>query len=316
MASTSEEPNSPSSDERGTPRHLIRALITALGGLFELDPCSGAEPIPIGNTRYTRFDDGLTKSWQGHETVWVNPPYSDLYSWMEKAWREFSSDSPAAPDLILALVPANTTADWFHDYGIRADYLTFLDARLRFNGLDSDPRFGNILLTFGEPPAPVKEALQQEGTVIAHEEIESTDRQTRLHSLIDEDSKSLPEPPTDLRDLHIGSTIELSLKGALMGQSTTSIPNTLSLRILSGGPAKPGDQFEIENYRTIFGINDDTETYAVVYQDPDDFDTMYASLAPGGRNWTDVAVTSIEVIGGGAEVAAIEPHGPGTSYIS
>jgi len=71
-------------DERGTPTPFVRRLHSAIGGLFDLDPCSGAEPSPIATTRFTAEDNGLAQDWIGYDKVFVNPPYSNLKSWMKK----------------------------------------------------------------------------------------------------------------------------------------------------------------------------------------------------------------------------------------
>jgi len=75
----------PETDYQGTPPELARDLKAAVGGRFDTDPCSGAEPEPIAHTRYTEADDGLAADspWTG--TVFVNPPYSDAEPWARKA---------------------------------------------------------------------------------------------------------------------------------------------------------------------------------------------------------------------------------------
>jgi phage N-6-adenine-methyltransferase len=105
---------------------------------------------------YTADDDGLTKSWAG-ESVWCNPPYSDIRPWVQKAW-----DSGAR--LVVMLLPANRTEQkWWQelvepyrdlDYRLR---VKFLPGRMRFIrpnavvGPKGDrPPFGCCLLIWGE----------------------------------------------------------------------------------------------------------------------------------------------------------------------
>lgn len=71
---TESPPNSDSEAgvEWGTPEYVVSPLSDALDG-FDLDPASGAEPVPYADERYTVEDDGLAQDWFGD--VWLNPPY-------------------------------------------------------------------------------------------------------------------------------------------------------------------------------------------------------------------------------------------------
>jgi phage N-6-adenine-methyltransferase len=52
--------------------------------------------------------DGLTGSWKG-ERAWCNPPFSDIESWVGKAW-----DSEA--ELVVMLIPSTRTEQgWWQD---------------------------------------------------------------------------------------------------------------------------------------------------------------------------------------------------------
>jgi phage N-6-adenine-methyltransferase len=98
--------------------------------------------------------DGLTRSW-ARERVWCNPPYSDIESWVKKAWAE-----SANCDVIVMLLPANRTEQgwWQRDvepYRDRGEGLSveFLPGRPRFikHGHDrvepnQRPPFGCCLL--------------------------------------------------------------------------------------------------------------------------------------------------------------------------
>lgn len=77
---------------------------------FTLDAAASAENTKLG--RY--FDiavDGLSKSWAG-ERVWLNPPFSGMSKWVQKAWIECGR-----AELIVMLVPANRTEQpWWQDH--------------------------------------------------------------------------------------------------------------------------------------------------------------------------------------------------------
>ena len=60
---------------------------------FTIDPAASHENARL--VRYwTAVDDALSQSWAG-ESVWCNPPYSDLRPWLEKAWLAPPSDVTA-----------------------------------------------------------------------------------------------------------------------------------------------------------------------------------------------------------------------------
>ena len=61
---------------------------------------------------YDRADDGLAQPWTGR--VWCNPPYSDISSWVRKAWDEWAIGEV---EVIVMLLPANRTEQaWWQDH--------------------------------------------------------------------------------------------------------------------------------------------------------------------------------------------------------
>lgn len=67
---------------------------------FTLDVAASAENAKCEKF-FTREQDGLAQSWAG-ETVWCNPPYSDVAPWVRKAWEEHRRANG-----IVMLLPAN-----------------------------------------------------------------------------------------------------------------------------------------------------------------------------------------------------------------
>lgn len=103
-------------DIRETPRWLLEQLDAEFQ--FTLDVAATHENA-VCDTYYTeqglwqntdergpllwRSVDGLTGLWFG--SVWCNPPFSDLWIWVEKAWAEMARrDGPAS---IVMLCPGN-----------------------------------------------------------------------------------------------------------------------------------------------------------------------------------------------------------------
>jgi phage N-6-adenine-methyltransferase len=160
-------------DERGTPLDLIRPLKRAIGG-FDLDAASGCEPEPIAPERYTEEDDGLAKPWFGD--VWLNPPYSDIAEWMQKAHRESQNERV---DSVTCLVPNRTSTRWFHDYAAHADAYVVIDGRLKYVHTDGSAPFPSAIIVFGDVPQAVYGELAKRG-VVYRRDGEPESKQTTL----------------------------------------------------------------------------------------------------------------------------------------
>jgi len=128
-------------------------------GPFTLDVAASRHNAKVERF-FTRRDDGLQQRWAG-ERVWCNPPYSDIYPWVEKAWIEHPSTRG-----IVMLLPANRTEQrWWQEliephrdsFGgvLRVE---FLPGRLRFLrrgqtviGPNERPPFGCCLVIWTDP---------------------------------------------------------------------------------------------------------------------------------------------------------------------
>lgn len=119
-------------DDRGTTWEVFNPLHARFA--FTVDVAAAAHNTKLPRY-YTRQDNGLTQSWAG-ERVWCNPPYSDIGSWVAKAWTEWD----AGVDLVVMLLPANRTEQaWWQDliepyrdagHGL---WIEFLRGRIRFD---------------------------------------------------------------------------------------------------------------------------------------------------------------------------------------
>ena len=164
----------------GTPPKLVEPIAEALGG-FDLDPTGrtpreieaegeGAEQFAdyVWDVRESTPDGG--EGWFGD--VWFNPPYGREEN---PAWGRVFADQVASESVVTAtaLVPASTTADWFHDHYLSAaDWVAFPDTRLKFvaGGSYAKARFGNAIFHYnadgGHREADVVAALSEIGTVL------------------------------------------------------------------------------------------------------------------------------------------------------
>lgn len=148
-------------DDRGTHREYFEPWDERFGG-FTLDVA--AAPHNAKCERYfTRADDGLSQSWAG-DRVWCNPPYSNLYDWVSKAWDEWSETRG-----IVMLLPANRPEQkWWQelvepkrDRSGSPLKVEFLPGRMRFERRDvtigpkgDRPPFGCCLLIWADPESP------------------------------------------------------------------------------------------------------------------------------------------------------------------
>ena len=119
-------------DVRETPHDKFAAINSVIPGGFTLDVCATHENAKC-KRYYTEHDglcekldakgsyevfsdqvppetgNGLTGSWAG-ERCWCNPPYSDINSWVRKAWVS------AEAELVVMLVPSTRTEQrWWQD---------------------------------------------------------------------------------------------------------------------------------------------------------------------------------------------------------
>lgn len=120
------------SDHWATPPTLVHELAIQYGP-FDLDPCCHAETAKAPKF-YTPAEDGLSSPWHGK--VFMNPPYSDVSPWLEKAIAETRA---GRVEIVVALLPACTDTAWFHTLVQGHAEVRFLRGRVRFYGWMATP---------------------------------------------------------------------------------------------------------------------------------------------------------------------------------
>ena len=84
------------------------------------------EVFPDGYEQLSE-EDGLTHSWQG-QVVFCNPPYGrEIRRWVQKMAEESQGYS-----LIVALLPARTGTNWWHEWVLPYADVQFLQGRIHF----------------------------------------------------------------------------------------------------------------------------------------------------------------------------------------
>ena len=120
----------PVNDVWNTPQWLFEALDKEFG--FTLDPCSDGDNAKCAKF-FTQTDNGLLMDW-ATETVFMNPPYSEVGDWMRKAYGAAQEGAT-----VVCLVPSRTDSHWWHDYAMKGE-IRFIRGRLCFG--DDVRRFG------------------------------------------------------------------------------------------------------------------------------------------------------------------------------
>lgn len=128
------------SDEWSTPQDFFNKLNAEFH--FTLDPCCSIENHKC-EKYFTQSDDGLLQDWEG-ETVFVNPPYSNIAAWVEKAWKEGRKENTT----VVLLIPARTDTRYFHNYIYNKSEIRFVKGRLKFGNSKNAAPFPSMVVIY------------------------------------------------------------------------------------------------------------------------------------------------------------------------
>lgn len=121
-----------------TPKGTFDMLDYEFG--FTLDPCCTKETAKC-STFFTKEEDGLKQSWQGH-IVFCNPPFGkDMSKWIKKGYDEWKQGNCT----VVFLIPVRTDTAYFHDYLYGRAKLRFFRGRLKFGGSDNSAPFPSMV---------------------------------------------------------------------------------------------------------------------------------------------------------------------------
>jgi transcriptional regulator with XRE-family HTH domain len=139
-------------DSRFTPADFMSHIHAAFGEV-DLDPC-GHRLSPVVARRRILLDeggDGLVEDWSAR-LVFVNPPFSELTRWLERAHGEWRVGRAGT---VVCLVPVRTDSALFHDRLSSDADIYLLRGRVRFldpQGKAQPTPFSLMLMTFGSDP--------------------------------------------------------------------------------------------------------------------------------------------------------------------
>jgi phage N-6-adenine-methyltransferase len=132
-------------DERSTSDSAFLPLHEEFN--FEIDLAASHENHKLPRY-YTKENSAFNYLW--NERCFLNPPFSNLYRWVE-----YASESTG---LIVCILPCDTSTKWFHDFiwdkrihKTRPDVsLRLPQGRYRFGKWRSSPKFATIIAIFNE----------------------------------------------------------------------------------------------------------------------------------------------------------------------
>lgn len=122
-----------------TPMELFQKLNNEFH--FTLDVCC-TEYTPKCNKFFTPESNGLIQDWS-NDICWMNPPYSEMYVWMEKAYKESLKGA-----VVVCLIPARTDTKYWHDFCMGAAEIRFIKGRLKFGDAKNSAPFPSAIVIF------------------------------------------------------------------------------------------------------------------------------------------------------------------------
>ena len=128
--------------EWATPQDFFDKLNWSFGP-FDLDPCASPYNTKCANF-YTEVEDGLSKSWTGHNSF-VNPPYGrGIDKWIEKGYNESLNENTR----VVMLIPARTDTKYWHKYVMNAAEVHLVRGRLKFGDSTNSAPFPSAVVVF------------------------------------------------------------------------------------------------------------------------------------------------------------------------
>ncbi len=155
-------------DDWTTPAYVVAAVREALGGTIDLDPCGNARSI-VGAKRELRLErgeNGLTDSWAGAKTVYVNSPFGvGLSRWVGRC---VAARRDLRAEVVQLLPVATETAWWQRMIFPTAAAICFPDHRIAFDeGEGGGAPMATSLVYWGSHPDRFASACLVLGHVVS-----------------------------------------------------------------------------------------------------------------------------------------------------
>ncbi len=148
---------------------VVALVQQALGGQIWLDPCSGSvtNNIPCA-VRYFKDDNGLAQHQTWSKTVFINPPFSDPFPWVERCCFEFARGNVSAAIMLLKAGTISNvgTGELINKY---ASAVCHWRGRINFLNDEGNAVKGSdfdcVLIYFGSRLDLFRKAFEQRGTI-------------------------------------------------------------------------------------------------------------------------------------------------------
>lgn len=121
-------------DEWQTPIWLFNLLNHEFD--FDLD-AAATEDNTLCDYFFDKEADGLRSRWT-HESVFVNPPYSQMKAWVKKGFEE-ARDNPLVGKVVMLVAARTDTQAWWQY--VRFGEVRFLPGRLKFGLAGGEAKF-------------------------------------------------------------------------------------------------------------------------------------------------------------------------------
>lgn len=150
-------------DHWATPPAFV-AQLEARYGAFQLDPCATRATAKAPRF-YTPRQNGLLRPWDGR--VFLNPPYSEVLPWVERAAR--LTRRGRCP-LVIALLPPCVDTGWWHDWVLPYAQILWVRGRIHFLGENGKPakatRSPNVVAVYEGPHVAPGQTLWTRASIL------------------------------------------------------------------------------------------------------------------------------------------------------
>jgi len=148
---------------------VVALVQQALGGQIWLDPCSGSitNNIPCA-VRYFKDDNGLAQHQTWSKTVFINPPFSDPFPWVERCCFEIARGNVSAAVMLLkaGVISNISTGELINKY---ASAICHWRGRINFLNDEGNAVKGSdfdcVLIYFGARLDLFRQAFGGRGTI-------------------------------------------------------------------------------------------------------------------------------------------------------
>lgn len=123
---------------------------------FQLDPCCNEHnrKCPVG---FDIAKNGLISEWASYKSIFMNPPYSEVAKWIQKAYAESKKGCT-----VVCLVKSCTDTKWWHEYALKAHEIIFIKGRVKFGGSKTGAPFPSCIIIF-KTDYPLQLSIQSMG---------------------------------------------------------------------------------------------------------------------------------------------------------